>query len=110
VTKIVSVSLPADVRSALNAEAKRQGRSRSFVVAEAIREYVGSRERKAFADARERTLRDGLALTPAERVRLVEELWNELTRGRKPAKPWTAAFDTFEKYDRWRRGGGGRVA
>ncbi len=109
-TKIVSVSLPPDARSALNAEAKRQGRSRSFVVAEAVRQYVARQERAVFAEARERTLRDGLALTPAERVRLAEELWHELTRGGKPAKPWTATFDTFEEYDRWRRGGRDRVA
>ena|SRR5438093_8219333 len=108
-TKIVSVSLMAEVRSALNAEAKRQRRSRSFVVAEAIVDYVARQERKAFAEARERTLREGLALALAARLRLAEELWHELTRGRKAAKPWTATFDTFEEYDRWRRGGGDRV-
>ena len=108
-TTILSVSLPDELRAALDAEAKRQRRSRSFVVAEAIREYVTRRERAAFASARERTLREGLALSPAERVKLAEALWREFARGRKLAKPWTAAFDTFEEYERWKREGGERA-
>ena len=46
-------------------------------------------------------------LSPAERLRLSEELWRELARGREPVAGWTAAFDTFEQYERWRRGGAG---
>jgi predicted transcriptional regulator len=102
-TTILSVSLPGELRATLDAEARRQRRSRSFVVAEAIREYLAQRERDAFSAARDRTLREGLALTPAGRVRLAEALWRELTRGRKPTAPWTASFDTFEQYDAWRR-------
>ena len=62
---ILSVSVPSDVRASLDAEAKRQRRSRSFVVAEAVREYVASREREAFARGRDQTLREALALSPA---------------------------------------------
>jgi len=102
-TTILSVSLPADLRSTLDAEAKRQRRSRSFVVAEAVRDYVARQERDAFTAARERTLREGLALAPAARVQLAEDLWQELARGRPPGQPWTATFDTFEDYERWRR-------
>lgn len=107
---ILSVSLPADLRSTLDAEAKRQRRSRSFVVAEAVRDYIARRQRDAFTAARERTLRDGLSLAPAARLQLAEELWEELARGRKPTKPWVATFNTFEDYERWRRRGGERVA
>jgi len=103
---ILSVSLPGDVRAALDGEARRQRRSRSFVVAEAIRAYLTQRERDVFTAARDRTLREGLALTPAERVRLAEELWQDLTRGRKPTGPWTASFDTWDQYEAWRRRGG----
>ena len=109
-TNIVSVSLQPDLRAALDAEAKRQRRSRSFVVSEAIREYVARRDHDAFATARDRTLREGLALAPSDRLRLAEELWQELAGGRQPSKPWTAAFDTFDQYERWRRQGGGRAA
>jgi predicted transcriptional regulator len=103
---IVSVSLPDDLRATLDAEAKRQRRSRSFVVGEAIREYLARQEGDTFGAARDRTLREGLALSPAGRVRLAEELWQEFARGRQQAKPWTAAFDTFEQYEQWRREGG----
>jgi predicted transcriptional regulator len=106
---ILSVSLPADLRSTLDAEAKRQRRSRSFVVAEAVREYVARQDRHAFTEARDRTLREGLALAPAARLKLAEDLWQEFARGRKPVKPWVASFDTFDEYDRWRRQGGERV-
>jgi predicted transcriptional regulator len=103
---ILSISLAAELRKRLDGEAKRQRRSRSFVVAEAIQEYLGNRQRGAFAAARDRTLREGLALSPAERLRLSEELWWELSRGRTTAKPWTAAFDSVEQYEQWRRGEG----
>ena len=109
-TTILSVSLPADLRSTLDAEAKRQRRSRSFVVAEAVRDYVARQQRDAFTEARTRTLREGLALAPAARLQLAEDLWQEFARGRKPGKPWTAAFNTFDEYERWRRQGAERVS
>lgn len=107
-TTIVSVSLPSELRAALDIEAKRQRRSRSFIVGEAIRAYVTHQERDAFTTARDRTLREGLALTPADRLKVAEELWQELAPAHPPATPWTAAFDTFDQYDGWRRAGGGR--
>ena len=109
-TTILSVSLQPELRAALDAEAKRQQRSRSFVVSEAIREYVARQDRDAFAAARDRTLREGLSLAPADRLRLAEELWQDLASGRQPMKPWTAAFDTFDEYERWRRRGGESAA
>ena len=101
---ILSISLPPDLRARLDAEAERQRRSRSFLVQEAVRAYLGDQDR-LFGEARERTLREGLALSPAERLRLSEELWGELARGREVAVPWTAAFETFDEYERWRRSG-----
>jgi predicted transcriptional regulator len=109
-TTILSVSLPAELKAKLDAEAKRLRRSRSFVVGEAIQEYVTRRQRDAFAGARERTLREGLSLSPTERLQLSEELWRDFARGHRPRKPWTIAFDTFDQYEIWRRqGGGGRA-
>ncbi|MFL5493314.1 MAG: CopG family ribbon-helix-helix protein [Gemmatimonadales bacterium] len=102
---ILSISLPNDLRAQLDAEAERSRRSRSFLVAEAVREYLGRQDSRGFAEARERTLREGLVLSPAERLRLSEELWGELARGREVTVPWTAAFDTFDEYERWRRQG-----
>lgn len=104
-SSILSVSIPEGLRAELDAEAAHQRRSRSFIVAEAVRSYLAEQQRRAFATASERTLRNGLALAPAERVRLAEELWQELARGRTPGPPWTAGFDSFPEYEAWRRGG-----
>jgi predicted transcriptional regulator len=100
---ILSVSLPLELRATLDAEARRQRRSRSFVVSEAVREYVARRDREAFAAARDQTLREGLALSPAQRLALAEDLWNEFSRGHTVAEPWTASFNTFTEYEEWRR-------
>ncbi|MEO6057519.1 MAG: ribbon-helix-helix protein, CopG family [Gemmatimonadales bacterium] len=102
---ILSISLPSDLRAQLDAAAGRSRRSRSYLVAEAVREYLSREDHRSFGQAREQTLREGLALSPPERLRLSEELWAELARGREVAVPWTAAFDTFEEYERWRRSG-----
>lgn len=97
------MSIPAELRAALDAEAKRQRRSRSFVVCDAIRGYVASREREAFAAGRDQTLREALALSPAERLREAEDLWQEFAGTHEPGKPWTASFNTFAEYEQWRR-------
>jgi len=107
---ILSVSLPSELRPALDAEAKRQGRSRSFVVGEAIREYLVRQDRDAFTAARDLTLRQSLSLAPADRLKLAEDLWQELAGGRQLTRPWTAAFNTFDEYERWRRQGGEHAA
>jgi hypothetical protein len=45
-------------------------------------------------------------LAPAERVRLAEELWQELAGYRPAGPPWVAGFDSFAEYDEWRRDSG----
>jgi predicted transcriptional regulator len=106
VATIVSISMPAELRKALDAQAEREQRSRSFVVAEAVREYLASCDRDAFEETRLRTLREGLALDPAARLRLAEELLHEFARGSRDFQPWAATFRTFDEYERWKREGG----
>lgn len=108
-TTILSVSLPSDLRSTLDAEAKRQRRSRSFVVSEAIRSYVAQQESHAFTEARNRTIEESLALTPAGRVQLADDLWQDFAHGHRVTHPWTATFNTFDDYEQWRREGGRRA-
>jgi len=103
---ILSVSVPPGLREELDAEADRQQRSRSFVVVEAVREYLAARQQEAFEEGNLRTLRDGLGRTPVERVALSESLWRELSRGRVVHEPWVAAFDTHDEHQRWHRAGG----
>lgn len=106
---ILSISVPGELRAAIDAEARRQRRSRSFIVAEAVRAYIARQQRDDFAAARDRTLREGLALPPADRVRLAEELWESLARGRPLVRPWTASFSTFDEYARWQRRSAGDI-
>lgn len=108
-TTILSISIPPGLRDTLDAEAKRQRRSRSFVVAEAVREYVARQQDAAFAEASQRTLREGLALSPAERVQLAEQLWQELSLGRRQRRGVARSFDTFEEYRAWQRAAGSRA-
>lgn len=100
---ILSVSVSPDIHAALDTERRRQRRSRSFVVEEAIREYLAARDSSAFTEGRSRTVREALSLSEKERVLLSEDLWRELAPGHKVAKPWTATFETFAEYERWRR-------
>lgn len=106
---ILSVSLPPELRSTLDAEVRRQRRPRSAVVADAVRDYVARQQREAFSTAHRQTLRDGLSLTPPARLALSEELWQDFARGQKPVKPWTETFSTFSAYDAWRRAAAERV-
>jgi predicted transcriptional regulator len=102
-SKIVSVSLPPETRDALDAEAKRQRRSRSWVVREAVAEYVAQRRDAAFAAAREHTRHADLSLTAEERVHLCDDLWRELTFGAETPRGDARSFDTFDQYHAWRR-------
>lgn len=102
-TDIVSISLSEELRSRLDEETARQRRSRSSVVAEAIAAYLDGRRDAAFEEARLRDLRENLELSPAARVRLSEELWHELTRGREVTEPFGVSFDSWREYETWSR-------
>jgi predicted transcriptional regulator len=103
---ILSVSIPDDLRAPLDAVAARQRRSRSFVVSEAVRTYIASQTDPAFDEARDETLREGLALSPADRIRLAESINDDLSARKKRHKPFVRGFDTFAEYDEWIRAGG----
>jgi predicted transcriptional regulator len=104
-SSITTVSLRPDLLRRLDDAARQHRRSRSFIVAEAVEAWLERESRRGFDEARERTLREGLALSPAARVSLAESLWGELARGLGPGAPWTASFDSFDEYERWRRAG-----
>ena len=99
---ILSISLPDDLRAPLDAIAARQRRSRSFVVSDAVRTYLANQTDHEFDEARDETLRDGLALSSAERVRLAESLADELTRPRRK-RPFVVGFNTAAEYEEWRQ-------
>ena len=102
-TTIISISLPDDLRGPLDAIAARQRRSRSFVVSDAVRTYLANQTDPEFDEARDETLREGLALSSAVRVCLAESLSDELTARPRRHKPFAIGFDTAAEYDEWRR-------
>src|SRR4051794_16610653 len=60
----LSISLPSDLRAGLDAEAGRQRRSRSFVVAEVVRGYLDRLGQRGGELAPGRTMRAGPSLSP----------------------------------------------
>jgi Ribbon-helix-helix protein, copG family len=122
----ISITLPAELLRWADQEAKRLGRSRSWVIAESLRgagaaagEYaprvVSTRVAEPrvnpyaevageMAVAEERRLRAALALSPEERLRQAEELIR-LARAVRPQRRRSQiiAFDTFEEYWQWKR-------
>jgi len=123
----VTVTVPVDVLREADRLAKSLDRSRSWVVTEALRRFAGAppvsgktlppggpavREepappyvvRQAFRDAELSRLRSDLALTPADRVRLAEELARVAPDNRpRPRFRRVLQFDSYEDYLDWKR-------
>jgi Ribbon-helix-helix protein, copG family len=118
----ISMTLPADLLRQTDQEAKRLGRSRSWVIAEALRRAQGGigappglvREaaiaspylavHEELEAARDRRLRAALALSPAERLRQANELVRLARAVRPPrSRSQVIAFDTFEDFWLWKR-------
>ncbi len=116
-----SITLPRDVLAAADREAKRLDRSRSWVVAEALRRYVAETEGSGrpaqvteraapvyaaaeVAEARRRHLAADLKLPPAERLRRAEELAHlaRLVHGRR-RRHQVVAFDSYEDFYEWKK-------
>jgi predicted transcriptional regulator len=120
----ISITLPRAVLAAADRLAARLDRSRSWVIAEAVRRF-GETEQTAtpqavhepavytyamqegareVAEARRRHLRAELQLQPAERLRRAEELV-ELARAAhpRPRRPQVIGFDSYEDYYEWKK-------
>jgi hypothetical protein len=121
----ISITLPRDVLAAADRRARALDRSRSWVIAEAIRALVAApspaapardrvREPEApvyaaqeVADARRRHLATDLKRTPAERLRRAEEL-ARLARQVRPQKgggrrQQVIGFDSYEDFYEWKK-------
>ena len=112
----VTITVPRDLLAAADARAKGLNRSRSWVVAEALRTSVsadasvvrepvvayGSHD---VAEARRLHLAADLRLSPAERLRRAEELGHlARTAQRRARRHQVIAFDSYEDYYEWKKG------
>jgi hypothetical protein len=117
----VTVTVPGDVLKAADALARRLDRSRSWLVAEALRRYAeraraepraAVREpaappyevRQAFRAAELSRLEGDLALTPERRVQIAEELARTAPAGQaRPRFRRVLQFESYEDYLDWKR-------
>lgn len=101
----IAITLPEADLAAADRLAKQQDRSRSWIVAEAVRQYVATVERRESAEdfgrSRLTQLQRDLALTPTQRVQEAEHtsaLSEQVTAPRR--------FATFDEFLAWQRAGG----
>ena len=109
----ITVTLPRDLLAAADDRAKRLDRSRSWVVADALRNSVAAHHVSEPAplpygtrldEYRRTQLQADLALTPEERVLEAERTAREaeLVRG-VPSGAGVRFFDRYEDYIKWKR-------
>lgn len=104
----VTCTLPRELVKAADSEARRLSRSRSWVVADALRcrltASIGSPEAAAFEEARRSQRQADLRLTPSERVRAAEELAELAFASRaRPRRKQVIIFEGLEDYFDWKR-------
>ncbi len=122
----ISITLPAELARFADREAKRLGRPRSWVIAEALRAAAAPGSQPAVAAAgphvrepvvnpyaavageltevREQRLKAALALSAGERLHRADELVR-LARALRPhrGRRQIIAFDTFEEFWQWKK-------
>ncbi|WP_310570528.1 ribbon-helix-helix protein, CopG family [Gemmatimonas sp.] len=102
----IAITLPEADLAAADRLAKQQDRSRSWIVAEAVRRYAAEVEQGEPADAlgssrRAQLLRD-VAMTAEERVHEAEETSRVSEQVTAPR-----TFASFDEFLAWQRAGGG---
>ncbi len=120
----ISVTLPRDVLAAADRRARELDRSRSWLVADALRRYLAGGQNAAprggrvvgepaaahaavayeLVDARRRHLAAELALPAAERLRRAEELGRLARQAqRRPRRQQVIGFDSYEDFYQWKK-------
>jgi predicted transcriptional regulator len=106
----ISITLPRDVLAAADQHAEALDRSRSWVIAEAIKGYRAASERATgempgaaeVAEARQRHLLADLRLTPGERLRRAAGLLRLAPTARRP-RAQIIGFDSHEEFAAWKQ-------
>ena len=98
----VAITLPPDDLAAADRMASELDRSRSWVIAEAVRQFTA----KGLGPSRQRQLAADLKLTPAQRVRAAEETADvPARRQRSPGarRQRVLGFDRYDDFLDWKR-------
>ncbi len=117
----ITITIPKDVLEAADKRAKELDRSRSWVVADAVRVAIGTgseaprnraanrlREasppyRSGLGTYRQTQLEADLTLTPTERVLSAERTARATGRGNRPTFQRVVTFDRYEDFLEWKR-------
>ncbi len=118
----ISITIPGNLVAALDRKAEELDRSRSWVIAEAVRRFLevprsGGKQALAvrepapqpyvaaeIAAARRQHLKTDLALPPAERLRRAEELGRLARRAQRGGvRNQVIGFDSYEDYYEWKK-------
>lgn len=110
----ITITLPADLVRAADKAAKAQDRSRSWVVADALKQRLVARAFRVsevtvapyaaeFEAARVQHLAADLKLSPTERLQRLEGM-GELTPGtrRRGPRQQVIAFDSYDEFYAWK--------
>lgn len=99
----ISMTIPPEVLRRADRIAKREGRSRSWLLAEAVRRFEEPTpvELPRLDPSRREMLRADLALTPTERVLAAERTAREVPS--RQCSSLFVTFDRFEDYHEWKR-------
>ena len=106
----IAITLPPEDLAAADRLAKALDRSRSWVVAEAIRRYVAEEagiDTPRLDPSRAHQLQRDLALTAEERVRAAEEIVM-VPRIPSATSAMPRVFATYDEFAAWRRERSGR--
>jgi hypothetical protein len=116
----ISITLPGNLVKAADRRASELQRSRSWLLAEALRQFLGAPNgathaarvsepgatyaTREVAAARSRHLAADLKLPPGERLQRAEDLGRLARQARQRApRRQIIAFDTYEDFYRWKR-------
>ena len=109
----IAITLPAEDLEAADRAARKLDRSRSWLIAEAVRQYVArpqpgldvatAEPRPGLGQSRRQQLMADLRLTPEERVRAAEETARVTTLVSPARVHRILAFDRYEDYLAWKK-------
>jgi Ribbon-helix-helix protein, copG family len=103
----IAITLPPEDLAEADRLATEQDRSRSWIIAEALRQYVarstGHRASSDLDPSRTAQLRRDLLLSPQERIEAADQALRIVGDGRASAAQEPLTFPTFDAFLEWNR-------